>query len=225
MVKKPAYGALMLIHALTLMLMTAEPSVTARYLPVGEHVVGGAMAPAALPAGTLAFWGLLGAPDLGVGYRQGFATFELDANVTFNYLTVSTIFEAGLRLPLFRQNRMQVAALAALGLELNSGSTYYDRANFSSVAMRPRLGVVGSYQATELVQAIALVDVPWAISMNVVGSHFAPTIGAGAEIALGGRLSLLALGQIGADVLKAPLGVTQVRPAWAFRLGFGYRMF
>lgn len=49
--------------------------------------------------------------------------------------------------------------------------------------------------------------------MNMAGSHFAPTVGAGAEISLEGRLSLLALGQIEVDVLKAPLGVTQISMA------------
>lgn len=215
----------MIAHALTVLLLAAEPSVASRVVPSGEQVVGGAMAPAALPAGTLALWGLIGAPDIGVGYRQGFSTFELNAALTFNYLTVSTIIEAGLRLPLYRQNRLQMAPLAALGFEFNSGSTYFDQANFASVAVRPRLGVVASYTATELVQAIGLVDVPWAISTSVVGSHFAPTVGAGAEIHLGGRLSLLTLAQVGVDVLKAPLAVTQVRAAWAFRLGFGYRLF
>ena len=183
------------------------------------------MAPASLPAGTLAFWGLLGAPDIGVGYRQGFAGFELNAGVTFNYLLLSTIFEAGVRIPVLRRDRLQIAPLAALGLEFNSGSTYFDPANFASVALRPRVGAVVSYLVSDTVQALLMVDAPWAISLNVTGAHFSPTLGAGAEFHLGGRLSVLALGQIGVDVLKEPLGVTQVRPAWAFRLGFGYRLF
>ncbi len=183
------------------------------------------MAPAALPAGTLALWGLLGAPDVGIGYRQGFSVFELEARATFNYLLLSTIFEAGVRVPVFRRNKLEMAPVAALGLEFNSGSKYFDPANFASVALRPRIGGVVSYLVSETVQALLLVDVPWAISLNVTGSHVSPTIGAGAEFHLGGRLSVLALGQIGVDVLKAPLAVTQVRPAWAFRLGFGYRVF
>ena len=183
------------------------------------------MAPAALSAGTLAFWGLLGAPDVGVGYRQGFATFELDAQATFNYLTLSTVFELGGRMPVYNRNRIQVAPFAALGLELNSGSTYFDRANFGSVALRPRIGGVASWLVSDTVQALVTAEIPLAISMNVIGTHFAPKLGAGAEFHLGGRLSVLALGEFGLDVLKAPLGETQVRPAWAVRLGFGYRVF
>ena len=160
-----------------------------------------------------------------VGYRQGFSTFELNAGVTFNYLLLSTIFEAGVPVPVIRRDRLQIAPLASLGLEFNSGSTYFDPANFGSVALRPRIGAVTSYLVSDTVQALLLVDIPWAISLNVTGAHFAPTLGGGAEFHLGGRLSVLALAQIGVDVLKEPLGVTQVRPAWAFRLGFGYRLF
>ncbi len=202
-----------MLHLIALLVMSAEPSFSSlatRVSAANDQVVGGAMAPAALPAGTMAFWGLLGAPDLGVGYRQGFSAFELEAKATFNYLELSAVFEAGVRVPVFRRNRLQVAPTAGVGLQFNSGSTYYDPANFASVALRPRLGAVASYELSDTVQALALVDVPWAISLNVV---------------LGNRFSLLTLGQLGFDVLKAPLGVTQARAAWAIRLGVGYRLF
>ncbi len=215
----------MVPHALVLMLLAAEPSVSSRYTPPMDRVVGGALAPAALPAGTLAFWGLLGAPDIGVGYRQGFSLLEFDAQARFNYLAVSTLFDVGARVSIMRRDRLNFAATAGLGLELNSGSVYYDRANFASVAIRPRVGVVASYLMSDTAQALLTVEAPWAISLNVNGVHIDPKVGAGAEFHLGGRLSVLALGEIGVDVLKAPLAVTQIRPAWALRLGFGYRLF
>lgn len=214
----------MIAPALTLLLLAAEPVLDLSPEP-NDQVVGGAMAPAALPAGTLAFWGLLGAPDVGVGYRQGFSGFEFNAQATFNYLAISTTLEVGGRVALYRKNRLELAPLAALGLEFNSGSTYFDVANFASIALRPRIGGIASYAFSETVQGLLLADVPWAISLNVVGTHFSPTLGAGAEFRLGGKLTVLALAQIGVDALKEPLGVTQVRPAWAIRLGFGYRVF
>ncbi len=36
-------------------------------------------APAALPAGTMALYGQIGAPDVGAGYRQGFDGLEIEA--------------------------------------------------------------------------------------------------------------------------------------------------
>ncbi len=215
----------MITHALTLMLLAAEPSVSTHYAPAMDRVVGGAMAPAALSAGTVAFWGMLGAPDIGVGYRQGFSLLEFDAQARFNYLELSTLLDVGARVSIMRRDRLNFAVMAGLGLEFNSGSVYYDRANFASVALRPRVGAVASYLVSDTVQALLTVEAPWAISLNVNGVHIDPKVGAGAEFHLGGRLSVLAMGEIGVDVLKAPLGATQVRPAWALRLGFGYRLF
>jgi hypothetical protein len=60
---------------------------------------------------------------------------------------------------------------------------------------------------------------------HAAGGEFTPTAGFGAEMLLGKQLSGLLLGQLGLDVIKEPLGVTQVRPAWAIRLGLGFRLF
>jgi uncharacterized protein YejL (UPF0352 family) len=120
---------------------------------------------------------------------------------------------------------VQLSAGGSLGVLFNSGSRYFDRANFGSVALRPRLlGTVG-IAFSELVTGLVQLDVPVALSMTVVGTQFTPTVGAGAEINLGTNLSLLVMGNVGVDAIKEPLGVTQVRPAWGVRLGVGYRMF
>ena len=47
------------------------------------RVTGGVMAPASLPAGTNALYGFVGAPELGVGYRQGFGLVEFEARGVF----------------------------------------------------------------------------------------------------------------------------------------------
>jgi hypothetical protein len=186
---------------------------------------GGVVAPAALPAGTIAMYAQVGAPDLGVGYRQGFAPFELEARVAFNLLALSGLIDVGLRVPLLTSEKLQLSAGGSLGLLFNSGSRYFDPANFGSVALRPRLlGTLG-LPFSDLVTGLVQLEVPLALSMTVVGVQFTPTVGAGAEVHLGGSLSLLVMGAIGVDATKEPLGVTQVRPAWGVRLGIGYRLF
>ena len=69
--------------ALALLLAQADPT------PTATRVMGGVVAPASLPAGTNALFGFVGAPELGVGYRQGFGLLELDAHAAFN------LFELG----------------------------------------------------------------------------------------------------------------------------------
>lgn len=205
----------MLATTLLLTLLSVEPTAPA----------GAVVAPAALPAGTIAMYAQVGAPDVGVGYRQGFAPLEFEARALFNVFQVSGLVDVGVRVPVLTHDRLMLSAGGSLGLLFNSGARYFDTANFPSVALRPRLlGTLG-IDFSELVTGLAQLEIPLALSLTVVGTQFSPTVGAGAEIHLGGRLSLLVMGQIGVDATKEPLGVTQVRPAWAVRLGLGYRMF
>lgn len=130
---------------------------------------GGVVAPAALPAGTIAMYAQVGAPDLGVGYRQGFAPFELEARVAFNLLALSGLIDVGLRVPLLTSEKLQLSAGGSLGLLFNSGSRYFDPANFGSVALRPRLlGTLG-LPFSDLVTGLVQLEVPLALSMTVVG--------------------------------------------------------
>lgn len=173
----------------------------------------------------MALYGQIGAPDVGGGYRQGFAAFELEARAMLNYLELSGLAELGLKLPLVRQNKVVVAPGLALGLRLDSGSRYYDKLNFGSFSLRPRASVTTSILVSETVQVLVLFEVPWALSLNVSGMQLTPLIGAGAEFHVGDALSLLVTALGGVDAIKEPLGVPQVRPAWAIRLGLGYRVF
>lgn len=204
--------------------------------PAGEPVVvqrrdgppgglGAAAAPAVLPGGSMALAAQLGAPDVGVSYRQGFRTLELEARGTFNYFELSALVEAGLKTAVWQGNGVTVAPGLFLGLRANSGSRYYDAANFGSFALRPKLTLTTSAPLSDTVQGLLLFELPWALSLNVIGSQVTPLVGAGAEVHLGNRMSLLVSGHGGVDVVKEPLGVTQVRAAWALRLGLGYRAF
>ncbi|MDX2013434.1 MAG: hypothetical protein SFW67_24800 [Myxococcaceae bacterium] len=186
---------------------------------------GAAQAPAALPGGSLAFSGFIGAPEVGAGYRQGFSVLEFEAQARFHYLELSGLVEAGVRLLAWKSERTRIAPTASLGLKFNSGARVFDAFNFGFVALRPRLGLVTSISVSELVQVLVTAEVPWAIALNVTGFQVTPTVGAGVEVQLSSTLSLFALGLGGVDVIKEPLGVAVARPAWGLRLGVGYRLF
>lgn len=207
--------------------LAAEPAVETPAVQPGPtpSTNGAAVAPAAMPQGTIGFWALLGAPEVSAGYRQGFSLLEFEAIARFNYLEVSGVAEAGIRLAAWKSQRAIVAPTFSLGLKANSGVRAFDPFNFGFVALRPRLGVVASIGVSEVVQIALSAEVPWAIALNVTGYQVTPTIGAGAEFQLNPKLSLAALGQLGVDVIKEPLGVPVPRVAWAIRLGVGYRLF
>lgn len=231
-VKKPAYRFCMLLHSLTAvaaLTFAADPSpavsTRAEARPPSKASLFGAVAPAALPAGTIAFYGLVGAPDLVAGYRQGFAPFELEARAAFNYLDVSAFGDVALRFSWLTSDRLQLAPVVGLGLKASSGARYFDKASFPALSLRPRLGLVASYLATDTVSLIGHVDVPWAIALTAPGHQLTPTVGAGAEFAIGSSLSVVAMAQAGVDVVKEPLGVTQARFAWGARVGLGFRLF
>jgi hypothetical protein len=183
------------------------------------------VAPASLPAGTNALYGFVGAPEVGVGYRQGFGLVEFEARGLFNIFQVSVIGEVGVKFAVLHHEKLRLAPVLALGLELNSGARYFDRFNFGYLGLRPRAGLNASYDFTDTISGIAQLEIPWAIGLTVQGFQITPLIGAGAEFHLGGSFSLLVSAHVGFDATKEPLGVTQYRPAWAGRLGIGYRLF
>ncbi|MBM4781072.1 MAG: hypothetical protein GQE15_25545 [Archangiaceae bacterium] len=211
--------------ALALLVTLAADPTPAPAPPANPQATGGAFAPAALPAGSIAFWGTLGAPELAGGYRQGFSLLEFEATARFHYLEVSGTVEAGVRLLAWKNERTLIAPTFSMGFKANSGVRAFDPYNFAAFALRPRVGLVASVAASEVLQVVALVDVPWAIALNVTGFQLTPTVGAGVEFMLNPKLSLVGVGQIGVDVIKEPLGVAVPRPAWAVRVGIGYRLF
>lgn len=203
------------------MLLTADPE------PAAEDAkqLGAVVAPAAMPKGTLALYALVGAPDLGVGYRQGISGIELEAKALFNVLELSGLVEGGVKVPVFRGERLSLAPGVAVGVKLDSGSKYFDRANFTYFGIRPRVSLNATYTFSDLVEGVAQLEVPLTIPLTARGIQFSPTLGAGAEVHVGDKLSVLATAHLGVDVIKEPLGVPQTRAAWAFRLGVGYRLF
>lgn len=184
----------------------------------------GAIAPAALPPGAISAYGLLGAPDVQVGYRQGITLVELEAKASFNYLAASFALEVGVRMAVYKRGMLTLAPAISLGLVLNSGATYVDARNFGYTGLRPRAGLWGSLAFSEVVSGIFLVELPWTFAFQG-GYQATPTAGVGAEFQLTRELSGVVLGQFGVDVIKEPVGFAYVRPGWAARLGLGYRFF
>lgn len=213
----------MITTVLLTLIAGAEPAFPSE--SASTRVTGGVMAPASLPAGTNALYGFVGAPEVGVGYRQGFGLIELEARGLFNLFEVSFIAEVGLKFGVLQLDKLRLAPTVALGLELNSGARYFDRFNFGFLGLRPRLGVNASYAFTDTISGIAQFELPMSFALTVQGFQVTPLLGAGAEFHLGGSFSLLVSGHLGFDATREPLGVTQLRPAWAARLGIGYRLF
>jgi hypothetical protein len=225
--------------ALTLAQDPATPAVTAEEPkvneppmvmapPVGpETKVGGVFAPPIMPRGSTALYALLGAPDIGGGFRQGFSRAELEVRLWLNYLQGAATFEIGGKMSLYRKGVLEFVPNLALGIEGDSGTRYYDKANFAFLALRPRAAMITGIRFTESATGIFLVDLPWVIPVTnrAAGGEFTPTLGFGAELMLTKTMSGFAMGQAGLDIIKEPLGVTQLRAAWAIRLGLGFRLF
>ncbi|MEW5742848.1 MAG: hypothetical protein AB1938_28285 [Myxococcota bacterium] len=199
--------------------LAAEPELAS------EKRQGAVVAPAALPPGTLALYGIVGAPEVGAGYRQGIAGIELEAKALFNVFEVSGLLEGGMKVQVLRTERFALAPGVALGLKLNSGSKYFDAGNFGYLGLRPRVSVNATYTFSDVIEGVAQLEVPLTLPLTAQGVQFTPLLGAGAEFAVGGNLTLLGTAHLGLDVVKEPLGVPQTRAAWGVRLGVGYRLF
>jgi hypothetical protein len=187
--------------------------------------VGGAIAPAALGPGTIALYGLVGAPELAVGYRQGFSALEIEARFSFDLFEVAGLLELGAKVRVYEQGRLQLAIGGNLGLGANSGSTYADLGNFASWTLRPAAVGVLSYEASDIVALFSRLELPLAVSLDVHGLDFRPTLAVGGEVLLGQGVSLVVLGRLGLDAREDPHTLRSARAAWGIQLGVGYRVF
>jgi hypothetical protein len=187
--------------------------------------LGGVLAPAALGPGTLAVYGLVGAPELAVGFRQGFAALELEARASFDVLQAAGTLEAGVKVPVLRSGRLQVALGGLLGLKLDSGATYADPFNFAAVSLQPRAVAALSFEALDTLALLVRLEVPLAVSLTSAAWELRPVVAAGTEFRLGAGLSMLLLGQVGLDAVRTPSAMLAQRLAWGLQFGVGYRLF
>ncbi|NMO21302.1 hypothetical protein HPC49_40110 [Pyxidicoccus fallax] len=191
-----------------------------------EDRLGAVVAPVTLPSGTTALYGFVGAPELGVGFRQGFGGFEMEARGRLNWFQLSAVLELGARLRVLERGPLTLAPTLGLGVVLNSGATYMDELNFSGVLVRVTPGLVAGYRVADTVTLLGLVDLPVDIGLSEdQARRFQALGGGGVEVYLGSNLSVLLAGQLGLETFRERPGAGETRLGWSTRLGLGARLF
>ncbi len=145
---------------LTAMTLLADADVAVEQDLGPDPHVGGAIAPAIMPRGSTAMYALLGAPDVGAGFRQGFSKAELEVKLLINYLEASAVFEVGGKISAYRKGLLEFVPNLAIGIAGDSGSTYYDKQNFAYIAVRPRAGLITGIHFSETATGLFVIDVP-----------------------------------------------------------------
>lgn len=191
-----------------------------------EWSFGTVVAPAMLPEGASSFYGYIGVPEMGGGYRQGFSLFELEARGRLDYFRLAGLLEVGARKAVVTEGDTTIAPTLSLGLVFNSGSAYLDADNFGGVLLRLTPGLIVGWRVADTVMVLGLLDLPVDLGLDPTGARrFQALPGGGAEFYLGSGISLLTAGQLGVDSFKAPDKPNQVRLGYQVRLGIGTRLF
>lgn len=191
-----------------------------------DDPLGSVVAPVMLPAGATALYGYTGAPEIGVGFRQGIGGFEMEARGRFDWFKLGASLEVLGRKEVLRRGALQLAPTLGVGLVLNSGATYMDDDNFSGVLVRILPGLIAGYRVADTVALLGLVDLP--IDLGLTGDkqrRFQALGGAGVEVYLGSGLSLLAAGQLGVETFQERAGAGHTRLGFNARVGLGTRLF
>ena len=186
---------------------------------------GAAAAPAAMPPASNAWYLGLGAPDISLGYRQGFSLFELEARAAFDYFQAAGTVESGVRIRMLEKEKWSVAPSLGLGLSASSGANYLDDYNYRHVSLQPRLGLWATYAFMPQLSGIGLFDFPVRVSFSGNAFSIKPSVGTGAELYLGNQLSLLLLFGLGPEWIKPPSSNdASCRFTWYLRFGIGFRI-
>lgn len=219
-------AALALMLALACSPALANSDKDALGLTDKKETFGGFVAPPVLPDGANSFYGYIGVPEVGAGYRQGFKGFELEGRARLNYLLLSLAAEGLARYPIILPGRWELAPYLGLGLVGDTGATYLDDTNFGYFGLRFVGGLVTSYRVAETVRLLGTLDVPFDLPLTGRGgARGTPVVGGGAEIYLGNDITASAIGELGVDVVKPPSQNTFTRLGYAVRLGLGFRIF
>jgi hypothetical protein len=187
---------------------------------------GAVLAPVMMPEGVTALYGYVGVPEMGMGFRQGIAGFELEARARLDYFRLAGIFEGGVRRQVLVRGDLSLAPALSLGLVLNSGSEYLDEDNYPGVLLRIAPGAVAGWRVAETVTLVGLVDLPIDLGLSPSGARrFQALAGGGTEIYLGQGVTVLVAGQLGVDSFKAPKVSAVTRLGYQLKLGIGARLF
>jgi hypothetical protein len=187
---------------------------------------GAVLAPVMLPEGMTALYGYVGVPEMGLGFRQGIAGFELEGRARLDYFRLAGIFEGGVRRQVLVRGDLSLAPTLSLGLVLNSGSEYLDEDNYPGVLLRLSPGAVAGWRVAETVTLVGLVDLPIDLGLSPSGARrFQALAGGGTEIYLAQDVTLLVAGQLGVESFKAPRVSAVTRLGYQLKLGIGARLF
>ena len=191
-----------------------------------EDPLGAVLAPVTLPDGATALYGFVGAPEIGVGFRQGISGFELEARARLQWFQLSAALELAVRRKVLDQGVLALAPTLGLGVVFNSGATYMDDRNYSGVLLRVAPGLVAGWRVADTVSVLGLVDVPVDIGLSNGQSRRIQALGGGGvEVYLGSSLSVLAAGQLGVESFQERSGESHTRLGFNVRLGLGARLF
>ncbi|WP_164020648.1 hypothetical protein [Pyxidicoccus trucidator] len=230
---RPAPSRLLVSALLLVSLETAAQEAAPVTVPdavrsegVDGDPLGAVVAPATLPDGATSVYGFVGAPELGVGFRQGISGFELEARGRLQWFQLSAALELAARRRVYERGALALAPSLGVGVVLNSGATYMDDDNFSGVLLRVSPGLVASYRVADTVALLGLVDLPIDIGLSQdKARRFQALGGGGVEVYLGSNLSVLASGQLGVETFRERVGQGETRLGWSTRLGLGARLF
>ncbi|QDE98795.1 hypothetical protein [Myxococcus xanthus] len=199
---------------------------TALLRGTSEDPLGAVLAPVTLPDGATALYGFVGAPEIGVGFRQGISGFELEARARLQWFQLSASLELAVRRKVLEQGILSLAPTLGLGVVLNSGATYMDDRNYSGVLFRVSPGLVAGWRIADTVSVLGLLDVPVDIGLSNGQSRRIQALGGGGvEVYLGSNLSALAAGQLGVESFQERSGESHTRLGYSVRLGLGARLF
>ncbi|MCI0572913.1 MAG: hypothetical protein L0Y66_19360 [Myxococcaceae bacterium] len=214
------------MRLLALLVLVPGVSLAQSTLSELREGVGAAVAPAVLPGGATSVYALLGAPELVVGYRQGFGPVEAEARVRADWFRITGAAEVLARFRVYDVGNVSVAPTLGLGFVGNTGATYLEAQNFGGTFLRILPGAVASVRLADTLALVGTVEVPIDVPLQADGgSRLMALGGGGAEVYVGQGISLALLGQLGAERVDAPTAEAVWRPTWRLQAGMGMRFF
>lgn len=202
----------------------AAPATQATATAGADEPMGAMLVPAALPSGASSVWLSLGAPELAVGYRQGFGAFEFGATAELDYLRLGVAGELSGRVRAFEERWFTLAPSLGVGMSASTGATYYDPDNFAAVSFRVNPGLAAIARLAETFSALVNFEAPMDFALTSDDRRIQVLGGLGGELYVGNEVSLAVLVQGGAEG-STGRGSMRWSPAFQVRFGLGLRLF
>lgn len=194
--------------------------------PGPRDQIGAVVSPAVLPGGGSSTWVSVGAPELAVGFRQGFGLLELGATARADYLRLGFTGEINARLLAFEERWLKLVPNLGVGLTGDTGATYYDEDNVSAFSLRVHPGLLATATIVELFDLLFAFDVPMDFGFRGDHQRYKLLAGVGGELYVGNDISLMLMVQGGAEGFRGRgTGELAWRPTLVARLGIGFRLF